>query len=346
MARKFETEGDLISLVGQQESSRLEFKSSTLLAGDKNKVAQDLSREVSAFANSEGGQIIIGMAEAKKGKMRVADHLDGGIDTRKVSPEWIQQLIEANLSPYLPGIRVRSIRLSGPKEGRAAIVISVPQGITAYQANDKRYYGRSEHEVRALPDHEIRFRMMRGRTPQARLEVGRFDILTADQELALRQEELRSIGARQEQGELVMVGRTTRSREDLEAPKRTFDEYLLRFSVANVGEVTIRDFLLVIRFESEFKVFLETLYSLENVQRGTDLPFRFSGSGRFPNAASPEIKIFPGDRAQFPNIVWHVNVPEGANPREGDITVRWVIYLDDAPSVSGEIALGVPSGID
>lgn len=54
---------------------------------------------------------------------------------------------------------------------KIAIVIGVPRGSTAYQANDRRYYGRSEFEVRALPDHEIRLRMLRPRVAVARVEV-------------------------------------------------------------------------------------------------------------------------------------------------------------------------------
>jgi hypothetical protein len=42
-------------------------------------------------------------------------------------------------------------------------VIQIPAGSTAYQANDGRYYGRSEFEAKYLPDHEIRLRMNRGK---------------------------------------------------------------------------------------------------------------------------------------------------------------------------------------
>jgi hypothetical protein len=46
---------------------------------------------------------------------------------------------------------------------RQVFVIQIPQGSTAYQANDARYYGRSEFEAKPLPDHEVRLRMSRGR---------------------------------------------------------------------------------------------------------------------------------------------------------------------------------------
>jgi len=42
-------------------------------------------------------------------------------------------------------------------------IIRIPQGSTAYQANDGRYYGRSEFEAKHLPDHEVRLQMSRGK---------------------------------------------------------------------------------------------------------------------------------------------------------------------------------------
>src|SRR4051794_20746390 len=57
------TEQDLLDLRGASESSRLEFKESRLLNDSKEKIAQTLSKEASAFANSEGGVIVVGMRE-------------------------------------------------------------------------------------------------------------------------------------------------------------------------------------------------------------------------------------------------------------------------------------------
>ena len=57
------------------------------------------------------------------------------------------------------------------RKARCGFIIYVPQGNTAYQASDRRYYSRSEFEAKALPDHEIRLRMFRGRTPSATIRT-------------------------------------------------------------------------------------------------------------------------------------------------------------------------------
>jgi len=47
------TEDELQSMIGQFESMRLEFKSSRLLAENKQNITEVLTNDVSAFANSE-----------------------------------------------------------------------------------------------------------------------------------------------------------------------------------------------------------------------------------------------------------------------------------------------------
>jgi predicted HTH transcriptional regulator len=126
----------------------------------ETKWVANISSEVSALANTEGGELFLGIDEDRKTKPRVANRLDGV--PAKLGPERLQQLIEGNVSPYLPGIRVHRVLLSS-EPGRAVFVIQIPAGSTAYQANDGRYYGRSEFEAKYLPDHEIRLRMNRGK---------------------------------------------------------------------------------------------------------------------------------------------------------------------------------------
>ena len=114
----------------------------------------------SAFANTEGSDLFLGIAEDKKSKPRVALDIDGV--PAALAAERLKDLMEGHLSPYLTGIGVHRVRLSG-HHGKVVFVIHIPQGTTAYQADDGCYYGRSEFGIKFLPDHEIRLRMSRGK---------------------------------------------------------------------------------------------------------------------------------------------------------------------------------------
>jgi hypothetical protein len=347
------TEDFLASLIGQPESARLEYKSGKGLSHKEDRddfVRKQLSPTLSSFANSEGGILIIGMDEDRHTKSRVAKELDGVVVSQGEaieSTEQFQQIVDSCISLYLPGIRVRRVGLSGPLAGRSVLIVYVPQGATAYQAKDYVYYSRSEFETKSMPDHEIRLRMLRGRVAQARVEVVDCTLLTADEELAKRQKTIRDIEASRAGEDFIIPGRGVPTLEELEAPKRTFDAYSFRLNVANSGEVTIRDFLLSIRFEAPFKVFdsgeplnppQDSPWGFE-VQSGKELRYRFMEGQRNRGNSPPENKIFPGDQVLFPNKDWTVHVPHGASLQGGAPVLRWVIYLDDAPSSSEEINL-------
>ena len=79
---------------------RLEFKSSQIFSKKEDEIANDLSREVSAFANPEGGVLVIGIQEDGKKPMKAA-FIDQGIEVQTWNPERVQSKIEGNISPLL-----------------------------------------------------------------------------------------------------------------------------------------------------------------------------------------------------------------------------------------------------
>jgi predicted HTH transcriptional regulator len=87
------TEAELSELIGQSESIRREFKSGRMFENDsENKWIANISREVSALANTEGGELFLGIDEDKMSKPRVASSIEGA--PAGLPPERLQQLIE------------------------------------------------------------------------------------------------------------------------------------------------------------------------------------------------------------------------------------------------------------
>ena len=57
------TEQDLLKLIGTQESREIDFKQTLRLDENKDSATIELCRDIAAFANTNGGEIIYGMNE-------------------------------------------------------------------------------------------------------------------------------------------------------------------------------------------------------------------------------------------------------------------------------------------
>ena len=146
---KIFTKEDLQRLVDEeiQESLTLDYKASPALARD-DKPRDELCKDVSAFANSAGGQIIYGIVEKDRKPVKVDDGSD-------LSREWIEQVIDTHVEPRLDGLVITPVPVGS---GRHAYVLTIPQasGRAPHQAPDKKYYKRQNFQSVPMEDYEIR----------------------------------------------------------------------------------------------------------------------------------------------------------------------------------------------
>lgn len=290
--------------IGQQESLRLEFKSRKIFE-NKEKSIEDLTRQISAFANTEGGNILIGIEEIKEGKLRIASKILG-IDNDTITPEWLQQTLESNIKPYLLGLRVYRLL---DESGCILFNILVPKGKTAYQAKDFKYYGRSEFECKPLQDHEIRLRMLFNQQPQATTKIDSIKIFTFDE--------------RRKNREKIEEEAKRENRECPTIKIKNIHVINIKLGIYNNGDITINDFLLTIKINSPY------------IQDDKERNYRFI----FDVQKSKSSVLFPQNTVQITNTESLIfNVPTDIDTIR-DSVILWKIFLDNAPPSEGSIVI-------
>jgi Putative DNA-binding domain len=151
---------------GVAESLTLDYKASPSLGRDSRQ-RDELCKDVTAFANSAGGQIVYGMEEDKN----LPTGLDDGADP-SISKEWIEQVIDSRVQPRIDGLVITPIKLA---KG-FGFVLTIPQATSRapHQAPDKKYYKRQNFQSVPMEDYEIRDTLRRATTPdlQVMLSIG------------------------------------------------------------------------------------------------------------------------------------------------------------------------------
>jgi hypothetical protein len=122
-------------------------------------------QDVSAFANSAGGQIIYGIEEKDHQPARVQD--SDSVDPVDITREWIEQVIDSNIQPRIQNLGIQLIDVA-TKPKRVAYVITIPQATTSapHQAPDNKYYYRQNFQSVPMQDYQVRDTMRRATTPE------------------------------------------------------------------------------------------------------------------------------------------------------------------------------------
>lgn len=144
-----QTLAEIQSLVAKEipENLHLDYKRSDAL---KKGGTAELTKDVSAFANSDGGCLIYGVIE----KDQIPVSLDGGVDTSAIDREWLENILLANIQPRLDGLVINVIPLTST---HAIFCVAVSRTFRGpHQAEDKKYYKRFNFKSEPMEDYEIR----------------------------------------------------------------------------------------------------------------------------------------------------------------------------------------------
>lgn len=316
---------------GIEESLNLDYKAADALEKNEKK-KNEIRKDVSAMANSDGGIIIYGLTEDTSNR-----HLPGSldpIDRNTISKEWLEQVI-SNIRPKIEGVIIHPVTINDSKTD-VVYVVEIPRSHTAHQASDKRYYKRFNFQSVPMEDYEIRDVM--GRLQHARIEL-EFAILTR----------------------IIFTGRTIpdRSLPLGKGEPETETIYELIVTMVNTGKVyaqyieariempcdLVFDFDVANGFKPSrrFDIDQYCIYDCDNTKRditghsGT-MPIGLSGTMSMIPKYGPAryVPLLPKRKIQaeefrlcknFKSIDWKGN------------KIKWTTYADNAPPYSGEIAI-------
>lgn len=151
-----------------QESLLLDYKAADAL--EKSDVKRrEITKDVSAMANSAGGIIIYGIKEHSETEKKYLPEKIDPVDQSQISKEWLEHIIN-NIRPRIEGVAIFPVPVN-TGANQVVYVVEIPQGTTAHQASDKRYYKRYNFESVPMEDHEVRDVMSRDKFPVINLDI-------------------------------------------------------------------------------------------------------------------------------------------------------------------------------
>jgi hypothetical protein len=150
-----------------EENIHLDYKAADALQKTDGK-KKEISKDISAFANSDGGIVIYGVKEFTEPSKKYLPEKTDPIDRNLISKEWLEQVINSNVSPRIDGIKITPISIFSEND-KVIYVVEIPKSNTAHQAGDQRYYKRFNFESVAMYDYEIRDVMNRKKFPKIEL---------------------------------------------------------------------------------------------------------------------------------------------------------------------------------
>ena len=163
---------DITALISNEaeESVHLDFKAAGALSKDDKKKAE-IAKDVSAFANSDGGIIVYGIEEQEH-KAHALSYINGNTYTK----EWLEQVIQDNIQRRIEGLEIFPIRYNGDIT-KSIYIVKIPRSSnTPHMSADKCYYKRNNFRSVKMEEYEVRDLFYRESTPNLLIASYRFYI--------------------------------------------------------------------------------------------------------------------------------------------------------------------------
>lgn len=144
------TEADLHQLIGTLESTYLEFKRGDVFLSPK--IKEDIAKDISAFANADGGTIIYGIEE----KNHLAEQIFP-CNGRIITKDWLNQVVNSTIARRIKGVNYKEILINGKIE-ETVWIVEVPRSIDApHQViKTKKFHKRHGTIILEMEEFEIR----------------------------------------------------------------------------------------------------------------------------------------------------------------------------------------------
>lgn len=149
-----------------EENIHLDYKRDGALSKEDNRKRTEITKDVSAFANSDGGIIVYGLAESDH-KPQSITYIDGMVYTK----EWLENIINS-IQPRIDGVKIYPVRKDNDLK-QSLYIVKIPRSSKApHMAKDKRYYKRLNFLSEPMEDYEVKDVMYRHHSPKLTLING------------------------------------------------------------------------------------------------------------------------------------------------------------------------------
>jgi len=152
------------------EGSYLDYKKA--LSDGKKDRYQEFLKDVTAFANANGGDILIGVKEPQDGLS--IDEQIIGIDDGKTIAESLERVSSSSIQPRISGLKIYPIQLSNSKY---VLLIHIPPSLSKPHMVDHQrskthsFYIRHRESIQPMTTHEIREAVLNSATAVGRAQA-------------------------------------------------------------------------------------------------------------------------------------------------------------------------------